>query len=173
MDTLSIGYTLSKISNCYENFETAPESRKAFHAETIRRLLPAAFAALAELQAQFGDVNSGTQSQTTENEIVIAPTRDGFYRVRFPQKPNETAIKGFHGIVTATGLKMKWDSSGNGDVYWTIPPGDAVRADKPCIDEAVDMIRYWYGEANPSQPTRNRNGGKVVAVRVAETEEMS
>lgn len=103
-----------------------------------------------------------------QTEIIIERRANGFCRVRFPQKPNDSAIRGFHGILTATGLKMKWDKTGDGDVYWTIPPGMAMRARRPCLEEAVDMIRYWYGESQ--KDGKNRNGGAICTVRVAEVQ---
>lgn len=65
-----ISVPLAKISNCYESWKVAPQERKAFHAMTVQRELEAAFAALSELQAQFGDVNGGTQPRFDNEQMA-------------------------------------------------------------------------------------------------------
>lgn len=80
---------LAYISNAYENYETAPESRKAFHAEIISDLLPEAFAALTELQRQFGDVNGGTQPRFNNDQMAETAVAAGGVLVM----KNDTAKK--------------------------------------------------------------------------------
>jgi len=65
------------------------------------------------------------------NEIIITPSPRG-YRVEFPYKPSDDAIRGFHAI------GMAWRNSPGSSVTWAIP------ADK--LAEAIERIRYWYGE---------------------------
>lgn len=102
------------------------------------------------------------------NIITIEPRPNGTHRVRFPYKPSPAAIRGFHNIVTATGIQMHWDGSAlTGDVYWIIPAGNAVRARRPCIEEAVEMIRDWYGDYQNGQ---SRQGQPACMVVVAEVE---
>lgn len=66
------------------------------------------------------------------NEIVIVQTPRG-YRVNFPYKPSDKAIRGFHGI------GMTWQGTGT-NVYWSIPANR--------LSDALDFIGYWY-TANP------------------------
>lgn len=89
---------------------------------------------------------------TDDRTILIEATERG-YRAKFPYKPCDSAIKGFHQA------KMVW-SRGTSvvGVYWTIP------ADK--LDFAKDIIGYWFTES-PSDDGLNRQGKACYRVEVA------
>lgn len=91
-------------------------------------------------------------TQADAREIVIERTPRG-YRTRFPFKPSDNAIRGFHQA------GMVWQGS-DSDVYWTIPAGK--------LDLAQDIIRYWWEEDRGDN--QNRHNCAPYTVRVA-TEE--
>jgi hypothetical protein len=91
-------------------------------------------------------------TQADAREIVIEATSRG-YRTRFPFKPSDSAIRGFHQA------GMAWQGSQR-DVYWTIPAGK--------LELAQDIIRYWWEEDRGDKQNRHNCAPYVVRVAVEE-----
>lgn len=90
--------------------------------------------------------------------IQIEITTRG-HRARFPYKPNDNAIKGFHQA------KMAWQKAGmSGEVYWTTPAGK--------LDLAKDLIAYWFTES-PLGDGYNRQGKECVGVAMVDAQPMA
>lgn len=92
-----------------------------------------------------------------QTQIIIEPTARG-YKFTLPEwcAPSPNVISG----MKVPALKIGYHRPLIGEPYRTFPA--------ECRDAVVDFLNYWYVEANPSQQTRNRNGGKRCLVRVAE-----
>ena len=95
-----------------------------------------------------------------ETEIVITPSPRG-YRFKLPEycAPCPDAVRGLKQMSFLGYHKAEMGR----EAYRTFP------ADK--LDKVVDFLNYWYVEPNPLMPTLNRNGGRLIAVRVVEAED--